>query len=194
LGRVIANLHWKGKRLSLENVRADFYGGHANGSASFDFAPHGGTAYQFNLVVTNALLQLLMGDVSVHTDNLEGTLSGTLIVNQANSADWRTWQGGGNADLRDGLIWEFPIFGIFSPILNVVAPGVGNSLATAATGTFAITNGVIRSDDLEIHSPALRLAYRGTVDLQGQVNARVDAELLRDVWLLGPLISNDYCP
>jgi uncharacterized protein YhdP len=57
-----------------------------------------------------------------------------------------------------------------------------------------ITNGVIRSDNLEIRSPALRLQYRGTVDLQGQLNARVEAELMRDVWGLGPVISTVFWP
>jgi len=32
------------------------------------------------------------------------------------------------------------------------------------------------------------------VDLQGQVNARVEAELLRDVWLFGPLVSTVFWP
>jgi len=36
----------------------------------------------------------------------------------------------------------------------------------------------------------MRLEYRGTVDLEGQVNARVEAQLLRDVWGVGPIISS----
>ena len=100
----------------------------------------------------------------------------------------------GNADLKDGLIWEIPIFGIFSPILNTISPGLGNTPANAATGTFLIKNGVVGSDDLEIRSPAMRLEYHGSVDLQGQVNARVEAELLRDVWLFGPLVSTVFWP
>jgi len=129
-----------------------------------------------------------------YDNNLEGALSGSLIVNQANSADLASWQGSGNVDLKDGLLWEIPIFGIFSSVLNGLAPGLGSSRASAATGTFVITNGVVRSDDLEIRSPAMRLEYRGTVDLQGHVDARVEAELLRDVWLLGPLVSTVLWP
>jgi len=146
------------------------------------------------LALTNAVLQFLMADISTHTNNLEGRLSGTLVVNKANSTDWQSWQGGGHAELKDGLIWEIPIFGIFSPILNSIAPGLGNSPATAAAGTFLITNGVVRSDDLEIRSPAMRVQYRGTVDLESRVNARVDAELLRDMWLVGPLVSTVFWP
>ncbi len=57
-----------------------------------------------------------------------------------------------------------------------------------------ITNGVIRTDNLEIRSPALRLQYRGTVDLAQQVEARVEAEPLRDLWVVGPLVSTVFWP
>jgi len=121
-------------------------------------------------------------------------LNGTLVVNSANSADWRSWQGAGDVNLQDGLIWEIPAFGLFSPILNSIAPGLGNSRASAGTGTFMITNGVLYTDDLEIRTSGARLDYRGTVDFQGQLNARVDAQLLRDIWGIGPLISTVFWP
>jgi len=40
----------------------------------------------------------------------------------------------------------------------------------------------------------MRLQYRGTVDFQGQVNARAEAELLRDTWLVGPVVSTVLWP
>jgi hypothetical protein len=92
------------------------------------------------------------------------------------------------------LIWDIPLFGVFTPVLNGISPGLGNSRANAATCNFIITNGVIRSDDLEIRSPAMRLDYRGTVDLEGRVNAKVEAELLRDMWLVGPVLSTMFWP
>jgi uncharacterized protein YhdP len=57
-----------------------------------------------------------------------------------------------------------------------------------------ITNGVIRTEDLEIRSSGMRLRYRGNVNLENQLNARVDAELLRDMWLVGPLVSTVFWP
>ena len=191
---VTGNVHWKGDHLSIDKVRAELYGGITTGSAGFDFSHERGTDFQFDLAATNVLLQLLMADVSPLTNNLEGRVSGSLIVNKANSADWRSWQGGGDVQLKDGLIWEIPIFGIFSPVLNGLSPGLGNTRASAAAGTFSIVNGIIHSDDLDIRAPAMRLQYRGTVDLQGQVNARVDSEMLRDVWLIGPIFSTVLWP
>jgi hypothetical protein len=178
----------------LSEVQSAFYGGSARGAASFDFHPRQGTDFQFNVSATNALLQLLVADISSRPNTLEGRLSGTLIVNQANSADWRSWQGGGNVELRDGLIWDFPIFGVFSPILNGLIPGLGNSRATAATGAFRIADGVVRSDNLDVRCPLMRMDYHGAVDLEGQVNARVEAQLLRDAWVVGSLISTVFWP
>ena len=40
----------------------------------------------------------------------------------------------------------------------------------------------------------MRLQYRGTLDFEGRVNARVEAGLLRDMWLLGPIVSTVLWP
>jgi hypothetical protein len=34
-----------------------------------------------------------------------------------------------------------------------------------------------------------RLRYWGTIDLQGTVNARMEAELFRNTWVVGPVLS-----
>jgi hypothetical protein len=172
----------------------DFYHGNAFGWAAFDFPQTPGTDFQFMLNATNVLLQSLMADLSTQTNHLEGRLSGSLVVTKANSENWQTVFGHGDAHLQDGLLWDIPLFGIFSPVLNGISPGLGNSRASAATTRFIITNGVIRANDLEIRSTGMRLAYRGTVNLESQVNARVDAELLRDMWLVGPLVSTMLWP
>jgi hypothetical protein len=175
-------------------VQADFYHGAAVGWAAFDFPKDRQTQFQFALNATNVLFQALMADLSTHSNHLEGRLSGTLAVTKAETERWETVFGYGDVHLRDGLLWDIPLFGKFSPILNGVSPGLGNSRASAATASFIITNGVVRTSDLEIRSTAMRLQYRGTVNLEGQINARVDAELLRDMWLVGPLVSTVFWP
>jgi len=115
-------------------------------------------------------------------------------MTSANSKNWRTWNGYGRANLHDGLIWDVPVFGILSPVLNTVTPGLGSSRATDAAARFAMTNGMAFSDDLEIRSTMMRLQYSGTVDLQSRVNAHVTAQLLRDTWVVGPLVSTALWP
>ncbi len=188
--RITGTVHWLGGTLILTNIAAELYGGSGTGSAFFDFlVPHEGADYQFTATVTNVNLHTLAMDLSSPTNRLEGLLSGHLIVTRADTRDWRTPDGYGHAQLRDGLLWDIPLFGILSPVLNTMSPGLGNSRATDAAMDFVITNGVIYSDSLKITTGATRLQYTGTVDLKQNVNARVTAQLLQKVWGVGPIIS-----
>jgi hypothetical protein len=191
---ITGHVHWFGLHLSLTNVQAEFYHGVAMGNADFDFPPGQPTDFRFGLNATNVLFQSLMADLSPGTNQPEGRLSGNLQVTKADTENWQSLFGFGDAHLRDGLLWDIPLFGVFSPVLNGIAPGLGNSRASAATTTFIITNGVVRTSDMEIRSTGMRLQYHGTVNLEGQLNARVDAELLRDMWLVGPLVSTVFWP
>jgi hypothetical protein len=188
--RISGDVHWLGEHVVLTNVQAAFYGGAAAGSAGFDFTPEKpGTDFRLAAVVTNMDLQQLMGDLSTRTNHLEGRVSGELLITNANSTDWRTVDGRGRVQLRDGLIWEIPIFGLLSPVLDSIVPGLGSSRVNEGSARFIITNGVIYSDTLEMRSPTMRLEYAGAVDLQQRVDARVTAELLRDTWVVGRVIS-----
>jgi hypothetical protein len=192
---IVGTIHWQNQALILTNVAAAFYGGNGNGFANFDFrAQHEGADYQFVVSVTNVNLHLLATDLSSPTNHLEGTLAGRLVVTDADSRDWRAWDGFGHANLHDGLLWDIPIFGILSPVLNTFLPGLGNSRATDAVAKFSITNGVIYTDSLEIRSTMMRLEYAGTADLKQNVHARVTAQLLRDTWVVGPLVSTVLWP
>jgi hypothetical protein len=188
-------VRWLGGSLILTNVAASLYGGSGNGFAYFDFrVPHPGADYNFAFEVRDVNLHLLATDFSSPTNTLEGALSGQLTVTGADTRDWGTWNGFGRANLRDGLIWDIPIFGYFSSALNRVAPGLGNSRATDASAKFTITNGVFYSDALDVHSLMTRLQYNGTIDFRGKVNARVNAQLLRGFPVIGSLISRVFWP
>jgi hypothetical protein len=192
---IVGTIHWQGQVLILTNVTAAFYGGDGNGFANFDFrVPHEGADFQFAVNVTNVNLHSLAVDLSTPTNHLEGTLTGQLVVKNADSRSWRTWNGHGGVKLRDGLLWDIPVFSIVSPVLNALSPGLGNSRATDASAKFIITNGVFFSDTLEIRSTMMRLRYTGTVDLQQNVNARATAQLLRDTWAVGSVISSVLWP
>ncbi|MBI3876811.1 MAG: hypothetical protein HY300_12815, partial [Verrucomicrobia bacterium] len=186
--RISGGAHWVTNQLLLTNVQADFYGGKIGGAASFDFRREEGAGFQFRASVAEANLQTLMRDWS-SSNKLEGIFTGELTVTAANTRDRQSWFGSGEIKLRDGLLWEIPLFGFFSPVLNGFSPGLGNSRAKEGSATFTITNSVLRTGDLEIRSPPLRLHYDGAVDLAGGVNARVEAEMFRDTPLFGPLVS-----
>src|SRR5262249_31619671 len=142
-------IDWVGQQLSLKDMKGDFYLGKATGSADFNFNTGNRSAdFKFALVATDASLNLLAKDLTDgQTNKLEGLLTGRLEITNANTADWGKWGGAGRVNLRDGLIWDIPIFGVFSPALDTVMPGLGSSRAREGSATFVVTNGVIYSDD-----------------------------------------------
>jgi hypothetical protein len=144
--------------------------------------------------VTNVNLHLLAMDLSTPTNHLEGVLAGQLVVTNASTMNLQSWNGYGRAKVHDGLLWDIPIVSILSPVLNTISPGLGNSRATEASAKFGITNGVLFTDSLEIRSTLTRLEYVGTIDLRQNVNAHVTAHLLRDTWVVGPLVSTVLWP
>jgi hypothetical protein len=103
--------------------------------------------------------------------------------------------GQGALHVHNALLWDIQLFGIFSPVLNAIAPGSGSSRARGANADFSITNGVISTKNLEIRSSGFRLLYRGDLDPHQRIKARAEAYLLRDTpvfghflgWMLLPL-------
>jgi hypothetical protein len=192
---IVGTLVWRGQTLLLTNAVTAFYGGTADGFAYFDFrVPHEGADYQYEVNVTNVNLHWLAQELRTQTNHLEGTLAGQIVVTNASTEDWRTLNGHGHVNVRDGLLWDIPIISILSPVLNTVSPGLGNSRATEATADFVITNRLVYSESLEIRSTLTRLEYVGTIDFQQNVNAHVTAHLLRDTWMVGPLVSTVLWP
>jgi hypothetical protein len=189
-------VRWLKQSLFLTNMAAPLYEGHGTGFGEIDFRPVGHDCdFDFSFSLTNVNLHLLASDLSTNKNtNLDGQLTGTVTVTNASSGDWRSWNGHGHVWLRDGLLWDVPMFAFMSPVLNTVTPGLGNSRATEASAQFLITNGVITTDSLTIHAQMMQLEYVGTVDLKENVNAKVTAKLFRNMPVVGPVVSKVLWP
>ncbi|HEX3628141.1 MAG TPA: hypothetical protein VH280_22250 [Verrucomicrobiae bacterium] len=185
-------LHWIGQTLILTNLSASLYGGNGTGNASFDFRPQIGANFTFVSDFHDVDLHGLALDLSTpsnHLEHLEGQVSGHFVETSGYSEDWRKCNGYGQVKLHDGLLWDVPVFGALSPVFNTISPGLGNSRATDAFAQFFMTNGVISTDNLQIHTMLMLLKCNGTLDLKGGLNAHFTAQLLHDVPGFGPLFS-----
>jgi hypothetical protein len=167
-----------------------------DGWVHFQFTPKGqADLFSFHVRVEGTDLRAVLRDLEPgKTNKVEGTMSGELTITRADTLDWKSWQGHGHARLTNGLLWEIPIFGVFSPILNTILPGLGNSRARHADATYLITNSVIHTRDLEIRATAMRMNYEGWVDFERKVEGKMQAELFRDVPAFGFLISKILWP
>ena len=193
---ITGTIHWLGQELELTNIAARCYGGEATGHAYFDFRPTNYDCdFNFGVTATNLDMRLLAADLSkTKTNRLEGFLSGWAEITRGDSRARETWNGYGSVRLEDGLLWNIPVFGFVSPVLNKVTPGLGNSRATEAKADFVMTNGVARTDSLAIHTRTMRLQYAGTVDLWQNVDAHVTAQLMRNMPVVGSLVSTVLWP
>jgi hypothetical protein len=194
---ITGRIHWLAGDLILTNVVAECYGGSAHGWGVFNLqTPGDGTDFSFFMEGSNVDFNAMGRALWSPTNLLRGALSGAVTMTFANSSDWRTWNGYGWAELHNGLLWDAPIFGLMSPVLNTLTPGldIGNSRATDGAGRFVMTNGVIFTDSLELRSLTMRLDYLGTVDLQENVQARAKAQLLRNAPVVGSLFSTVLWP
>jgi hypothetical protein len=189
LENTVATLHWVTNRLFVTNLTADFHGGLLAADMTFDFDPPMGNDFTFDIAFTNTGFQSLIADVADASNKLGGKLSGMISVTNANTEYWDSWQGYGKVSLTNGLLWDMPVFGVFSPVLNAVIPGIGNSRANEAAGEFDITNSIIYTRNLVIKSPPARLYYTGTVDFDANIAARVEAKLFKSKFLVGQILD-----
>ncbi len=186
---ISGNLFWRGETLAITNVHASFYKGQLEWSGWFDFAPRIGTDFRFEGTVEKADLHEFMTDITGPTNRFQGSLDGTLAITQANSEDIHSWNGHGQTRLRNGFLWDIPLLGFLTPVIDKISTGIANSPIHDGAATFKIRNSVIQTKDLELRSPAMRLHYDGKIEFSGGVDARLEAQILRDVFVVGPLFS-----
>jgi len=195
LEQIKSSLFWRGNTLLVTNVQGRWHGAEVRGWTHFDFSPKDTDYFSFYLRLTNVNLRAALKDLQPgKTNKVEGTVAGELHVTSANTKDWKSWQGYGQAYMTNGMLWEIPLFGVFSPVLNAFFPGLGSSRARHALATYQITNSVIHTDDLEIRATKMRMKYAGTVDFEQRVAGTMEAELFRDLPAVGFLFSKLLWP
>ena len=182
-------IFWTGNSITLTNVVSEFYGGNLNGDLFAKFNDKKSSEINFHLQTKQMGLTGFMSDVLGRDSGLSGQLDGLLKI-KALSNDWSSWNGNASVTLKDGYLWELPLLGIFSPVLDQMAPGLGAGKFSKGTGDFKIVNSIVKTRNVELKSPLVRLKYTGHVDFNGKISdAGVVAEPLRDAWVIGPVLG-----
>ena len=155
-GRVL----WIAKTTTLTNVQANLYAGTLNGWCVFDDTPEIGTLFHGRASVAGIELPRVVRGWSTKSNNVQGVLSGSMTLTDGNTANIKTWNSFGALSVTNALLWDFRLFGIFSPILNAIIPGFGSLRAYQGSMTFVTTNGMVATGNLEIRCTDFRLLYR----------------------------------
>lgn len=189
-----ALLHWQGDRITVSNLDTGFHGGRLNGNIWVNSENKEDVQFGFDAVGKDLDVARLLHDLLPNTNRLEGTLTTHLVVDRASARDDGAWQGRGEAKLRDGYLWGLPVLGLLSGPLEAISPGLGQQRFSEGTATFTITNRVVRSNDLELRSPAMRMRFQGEVGFDARLDSRMEVELLRDIPVVGGLMSTVLKP
>jgi hypothetical protein len=185
-----ATVLWRAQSVIVTNVQARLYNdGKLRGWVAFDHPPKQDAGFRTDFTLTDIDLGQLAREVSGKNSRVEGRLEGSLALEAPTTEDKDTWNGHGYIHIHNALLWDIKMFGVLSPLLNAISPGLGDSRAREATAPFNVADGKVFSDDLEIHSTGVRLLYRGSISMKKQINGRMEADLLHDTPLFGTVLS-----
>ncbi len=180
--RISLSAHWVGREIAITNLQSELYNtGALAGWGVFDYQPRLDTDFRGSFAAKDIDLRPLIKGFSAKRSKVEGMLDADLTITAGSFSTNTSWQGYGDVHVHDAMIWEIPVFGIFSPMLNAMSQGMGESRARDASATFRITNGVVGTDNLEIRATGITLHYSGTLGPNKQLNARMEAEVLRKI-------------
>jgi hypothetical protein len=181
--RAQANLVFTNNTMAINDFDGNLYGGKLRGRALFVFSQTQ-PSYSFDFATKRVDVQALLAAVEGHEAKVTGDLSGHAQIT-GSGADFSALAGSGELKVDDGVLWEAPLFGIFSHIL-------GNTKATDARATFTIEHKLVRTDDMQIAAGAFTARSRGQLGFDGKLDFRVEAQFLKSwpgIGWISPIIG-----
>lgn len=181
----VVSLHLKDRSAILPSVRATCYGGTVAGDLAFHGLGGATISSNGNLTLERVGYQDLMRLFSDRKDEAKGTLDVTGSF-KFKDGTFATMDADGSMRLVNGDLFSIPLFGPLSPLVEAVLPdtGIGYSVASTATGTCKVREGILTTDDFTAMTPAFKMDGHGTINLSTNAvdfNARFNARGLAQV-------------
>ena len=183
-----------GPLLVVTNLHAGFHGGRLDGVLEFDLGSGTSNTFRIDTVLTNVNLKSLIQDLSTQSNRTEGVVSGRLKITEGETSDMSSWKGIGTAQLKDGYLWDQPLFGALSQVMSGVSSGMGMTRFSEGTAHFKVDSGRLLTRDLQLRSPSMCLAFVGSIGFERDLDMIVQGALFREVPLLGSIVSIALMP
>jgi AsmA protein len=203
IGKSALALHLKDGRFEADLSQIALYQGKGQGKLTADGS--GATpAIAMNFDLSGVAIQPLAKDAA-DFDKLSGTGSVVMDVTGHGKSQREiisSLGGKGSLNLANGKIEGVNLIAFVKNTASALTGAIGGSNATdfgALTGTYTISNGILKNNDLKLTSPEVPMTGAGTVDLpQRQVNYRltpnVAGVLAVPVDVSGPWDNLSYRP
>jgi AsmA protein len=203
VGKSAVALHLKDGRFEADLTQIALYQGKGQGKFTADGS--GATpAIAMNFDLSGVAIQSLAKDAA-DFDRLSGTGSVVIDVSGHGKSQREivnSLGGKGSLNLTNGKIQGVNLVAFVKNTAQALTSAIGGNNATdfgALTGTYTITNGILKNNDLKLTSPEVPMAGAGTVDLpQRTLNYRVTPNvagvLAVPVDISGPWDNLSYRP
>ncbi len=180
---VTGKLWFADDRLKITGVTAALFGGKLRGNADISLVREkpGHTVEMQLENVDFASVTKLYFDYETSKGRFDAVYNFT-----GAGDDPRAMRGRAEIAVRDGNVFAIPFLGPFSGILNSIVPGMGLDVAQKASGSFAVADGVINTDDLVVVGNGFSLMGNGKlmfVEDAIDFNVRINAHGLPGVLL-----------
>lgn len=163
-----ADLVFKGSRLEVMPRRPfAVFGGRCEARLGVDLTPASLYEARARLMEVDfgQLMRTYFGN-----EEVSGKLSGEATL-RGSLNDMASIDGFGALAIQKGMLYNIPIFGGFSEVLNSIIPNLGYAEADKARAEFTMKDGVIRIEKLDVYSAAFALIGSGTYDyIRDEVN------------------------
>jgi AsmA protein len=183
IGKSALTLQLKDSKLAADLTQMELYQGAGRGGVRLDGAA-AVPAFEGNFDLTKVEAQPMLRDV-MDFDRLSGNANGNVAVTAHGRSQREligNLNGKGALSFLNGAVKGINIGALVrNPVGAIVDPAAQKNEQTdfsEMSGTFTITNGILKNSDLDLKSPLLRVAGAGTVDLpQRTVNYRIEPKL-----------------
>jgi len=191
-------MHVKGKRACFPSITGLLYGGDFKATA--EFFPDTATTnvrYEIGGEIADADFMLLASALKGEdVDAYEGALTGSArVTGLLGKGHGRTAEGNGEVRIRDGHLFDIPLFGGLTEAVSKFIPGFRRLVAqTDGGGSFTIADGKVHSEDMEIKGVVLSVEGTGDYYLDGRLDYVVRLKILRDFTFFGKVVKGIVYP
>ncbi|MGH7197689.1 MAG: AsmA-like C-terminal region-containing protein [Candidatus Omnitrophota bacterium] len=170
----------KNRILTVPHLQALAYQGMLNTHGFFDFSKPG-TFFDIHVRGNQIRLEELVKDLDPKPNKLAGTAVFQFSMNGYLSSQ-KTYRGTGAADIRDGYLFQTDLFKqMGEPIVFVRVEGLDNVVFHSASGTFAIREKKIWTDNLSLMGSAVDLSLKGAIGFDQAVDMVMNIRYSQDV-------------
>lgn len=170
----------KNRVVSVPHLSALTYQGALNAHGFFDLSKPG-TFFDIHVRANSLRVEHLLKDLDPRQDKLAGAATFQFSMNGYLNAQ-RTFRGTGAADIRDGFLFRSGMFKqMGEPVAFVRVEGMEDVVFHSASGTFAIRDKKVWTDDLAVMGSTVDLSLKGSVGFDQNVDMVMDIRYSEDV-------------